>query len=286
MKNYSFTEEQIDLFLKGKADSELSHQFHQAMEADPLFKKEMDFLTQSIEGIKAFRINQLKSGLAQIPTPPLQPWYLQPAALWTVGTISSLGLVASIAIMLSDKPGPGPQPAKVSAPTEIVQPSEEPKASTEFTEQTQQAPEDGLTPETNAKKTSSPEPVVNAEEKEVKKRKEPGQPSEQEELNPQFSGADDREVASTPSYTELIIEKAGKYNFHYQLNEGVLTLFLKDQSAPYEVLDIKKGENQGLYLYYLGRYYGLNPTLDQINSLKPVMRKNLIQELEKFRKGE
>lgn len=285
MKNHQFTEDQIDLYIKGKADKDLAIQIEQATLADSEFKREIDFYHQSVEGIKAYRIQQLKTGLANLPTPSLKPWYAQSAGLVAIASISGAILVTSAVLWLQNTSRETFSASKKAMHPEIVQQETGP----EIPNQT--LPE--ISPETanseaSVKKQIPKDRKLKSEPQNknqtTESRKALSVPSDQE-TNPEVSGDETLATELTPSYDEVYVDKSGLYSFHYQLNSGVLTLYLKDQSSPYEVLDLKKGENQGLYLYYLGRYYGLNPTSEHVVSLKPVVKKALVQELDQFRKG-
>lgn len=72
--------------------------------------------------------------------------------------------------------------------------------------------------------------------------------------------------------------KNKKYNFHYKLSDGNLTLYGNFDENPYEILEINSNEGRRFYLNYMDHYYRLEIT-SQIRELSPVTDQNLINEL-------
>ncbi len=69
-----------------------------------------------------------------------------------------------------------------------------------------------------------------------------------------------------------------KYNFHYALSEGILTLYGNFEDIPYEILEINSSEGKRVYLNYKSNFYRLSST-SSITELKPVTDETLINEL-------
>jgi len=80
------------------------------------------------------------------------------------------------------------------------------------------------------------------------------------------------------SKTEVKTLKHKKYNFHYQLTDGVLTLYGNFEDIPYEILEINSLEGKRLFLNYKNNYYMLLNT-GSITELNPVTDTTLIHEL-------
>lgn len=69
-----------------------------------------------------------------------------------------------------------------------------------------------------------------------------------------------------------------KYNFHYQLSEGTLTLYGDFEGIPYEILEIISAQGKRFYLKYQDHYYPLK-VQSKVNELRPVTDDKILNEL-------
>ena len=85
------------------------------------------------------------------------------------------------------------------------------------------------------------------------------------------------------SSTDVEVKLSKKYNFHYQVKNGGLTLFGNFNDSPFEVIELKTNQGINSYLYFEDHFYSLANNSDEINSLKVIENEQLIKELEKRR---
>ncbi|MBR9998402.1 MAG: hypothetical protein KFF73_05490, partial [Cyclobacteriaceae bacterium] len=81
------------------------------------------------------------------------------------------------------------------------------------------------------------------------------------------------------SKTEVRTLRHKKYDFHYELNEGTLTLYGNFEEIPYEILEINSSDGKRLFLNYRNNYYMLLNT-HEISALNPITDTTLIRELD------
>jgi hypothetical protein len=81
------------------------------------------------------------------------------------------------------------------------------------------------------------------------------------------------------STTEVKTIRHKKYNFHYELRDGMLTLYGNFEEIPYEILEINSADGKRLFLNYRNNYYMLTNTYE-IAPLNPVTDTTLIKELD------
>ena len=85
------------------------------------------------------------------------------------------------------------------------------------------------------------------------------------------------------SSTDVEVKLSKKYNFHYQVKNGGLTLFGNFNDSPFEVIELKTNQGINSYLYFEDHFYSLASNSDEIKSLMVIENKQLIKELEKRR---
>ena len=88
-------------------------------------------------------------------------------------------------------------------------------------------------------------------------------------------------AVSSSGDVEIKLDK--KYNFHYQVLNGDLTLYGEFNDSKFEVIELKTNLGIKLYLYYNNRYFELKNDSEKIRPLVPVESKEIITELDKRR---
>ena len=85
------------------------------------------------------------------------------------------------------------------------------------------------------------------------------------------------------SSTDVEVKLSKKYNFHYQVKNGGLTLFGNFNDSAFEVIELKTNQGINSYLYFEDHFYSLASNSEEIKSLMVIENKQLIKELEKRR---
>ena len=83
--------------------------------------------------------------------------------------------------------------------------------------------------------------------------------------------------------TNVEVKFSKKYNFHYQVKEGQLTLYGDFEDAPFEVIEMKTNKGIQSYLFYNDNFYSLNSNSKNIEPLDRIDNLSLIKELQKRR---
>lgn len=102
---------------------------------------------------------------------------------------------------------------------------------------------------------------------------------------------DDREVPvsmkteslSITSTADVEIKLDKRYNFHYQVVNGDLSLYGDFKDSKFEIIELKTSVGLKLYLYYGERYFELKDDSQEVRPLQPVDNKSVITELDKRR---
>ena len=91
------------------------------------------------------------------------------------------------------------------------------------------------------------------------------------------------ESRSITSRADVEIKLDKRYDFHYQVINGDLSLYGDFKDSKFEIIELKTNVGIKLYLYYNERYFELKDDSQEIRSLEPVENKKIIEELDKRR---
>ena len=83
---------------------------------------------------------------------------------------------------------------------------------------------------------------------------------------------------------EVVMKRGNREKFHYQFSEGKLVLYADFSEKLYEVLELNQHGQQSLFLSYDGKFYSLDPMMNEISPLQEVKDKNLVQILSVYQK--
>lgn len=294
--------ELLDDYLANRLSAEEKASFEKQIGADPELKRE--FVTQQklIEGIKQARLTELKGILNKIPVTPL------PAsqALFTKLGIFAVaaGLIGTgiyFFLLKGDtevKLQPEIAKQEVPAVQKETKPAEEPKEDPALTEPEVPAVTEKTAPKKSNKKASKPAVQSTPEQKE----EEVATPPKPEAYDPSKEETSD----SVANYNKILLGSAirsmnssglvvdnipdnRKYDFHYQFNDGKLTLYGQKfrDSSMYQILEFF-GNNQiptTVVLYQSNKYYLIKEGNKEITKLTAITDPALLNKLDKYRRS-
>lgn len=298
----------IDDYLSDNISIENKAVVENKIATDPEFKNEFELQKNIVNAIRTTRRLELKNRLENVNL----HWYQTLPNSWKIAATVTVATLTTISayfyfnpeLLLPNKLDLNSNDTVELAPENNIIPS---KPSIRFKE----TPEDTTVPSTNfgdeGTKKSIDKPAARAEESITPP---PTTPQEAENLDlpetnreaevvvpdivDEFEGAQDLDMddvtednlnklnpvrEDTYGNTEVKTLHHKKYNFHYKLNEGVLTLYGNFEDIPYEILEINSSDGKRLFLNYKNNYYMLINT-GEISPLNPVTDTTLINELE------
>jgi hypothetical protein len=298
----------IDDYLSDNITIESKAVVEHKIATDPEFKSEFELQKNIVNAIKTTRRLELKSRLGNVHV----PWYQTLPNTWKVAatvTVASLTVISAYFYFIDGSL----QTNKLNLTTnetvdlttgENVIPSKPNVVIKEIPEETGQPPVDLQDegnkkpiekPTARAEKSITTSPAVSQSEEELEM---PEANREVEVVIPdvvdEFEGAQDLNLEEATednlnhlnpvredlySKTEVKTIHHKKYNFHYKLSEGLLTLYGNFEDIPYEILEINSSDGKRLFLNYKNNYYMLINT-GEITPLTPVTDTALINELE------
>lgn len=91
------------------------------------------------------------------------------------------------------------------------------------------------------------------------------------------------ESLTISSSADIEVKLSKKYKFHYQVVNGDLTLYGDFDDSKFEVIELRTNKGINLYLFYKDFYYQLKSDSDKIRPLEAVESETLITELNKRR---
>ena len=97
------------------------------------------------------------------------------------------------------------------------------------------------------------------------------------------SGLGTKEESSMPTIDVEVDNTKKKYDFHYQLKDGRLTLYGSFDKGLYEILEFNTESGQNVFLYYKDEYFALSENGEKITRLVAVKDQDLLEKLTKAR---
>lgn len=298
----------IDDYLSDNISIENKAVVDHKIATDPEFKSEFELQKNIVNAIKTTRRLELKSRLENVHV----PWYQTISTAWKIAATVTVASLTAISTYLyfnqeslpSEKLGLTTNDTAGLTAEENMIPTRPSIQIDEIPAETAEPPEDLVEknttkptekPTARAENTVSTPPTTAAEPEVIEV---PEEAHEVEVVVPdivdEFEGAQNLDLDEATadnlnklnpvredlySKTEVKTIHHKKYNFHYKLSEGVLTLYGNFEDIPYEILEINSSEGKRLFLNYKNNYYMLINTGD-ITPLKPVTDTALINELE------
>ena len=277
--------ELIDDYVRGRLEGQEKEAFEKQLQADPSLQSEVTLQQHLIEGIKRARISELKTMLNQVPVSGA----VSAGAGLSAGQIAA-GVITSAVVVTSTlfyfqpwKSNDSPQP-KIEQP--VVESTTTPKTEPAEVKAPEIKPEESkaVLPEPKKKVTKK---VVTPSTKNVRPDLQVIDPTDELTNNASVDAKAKTEKdlgAVSDSRIEVeTIDSNKEYAFHYQFNQGKLTLYGKFDKGLYEIIEVN-GTTHSVFLYYKDNYYLLNEKETSITPLSPIRDGALIKKLRDYRK--
>jgi hypothetical protein len=296
----------IDDYLSDNISIENRAVVEHKLATDPEFKNEFELQKNIVNAIRTTRRLELKHRLENVRI----PWYQKIPTGWKIAASISIATITALSIYFYINEKPERIEISPDDTVELITPEKvvPQKPSITITENPDEISESPAIPtDEGTEKAIDNKPTARVEKSETHavsspdKGEEPvvSESSEEVEvvvpdLMDDFEGAQDLDLDEAAgdnlnkinpvredmySKTEVKTLRHKKYDFHYELQEGILTLYGNFEEIPYEILEINSSEGKKLFLYYRDNYYMLVRT-DDIAPLNPVTDTELIRELE------
>jgi hypothetical protein len=260
----------------------------QDIDADPALKEDFQFQENVIEGIKAYRKTELIARLdaVQIASPG------QALLLKTLGGVGIAGIIAVGTFMWVNSADENTVPDEISTTEQVVAPTENTQEIAEAAPEISSAEEPKAETQevktTEAKsaraKTTKNQPVAAVPDVVIPDVQEPeGASSANIDEDLTAPKAMSSSAIRLSSSTDVEVKLSKKYNFHYQVKNGGLTLFGNFNESPFEVIELKTNKGINSYLYFKEHFYALANDSEEIRPLDVLENAQLIKELEKRR---
>ena len=285
MTNY----EKIEAFFDGELNEAERESLLREIESDPALKQEFELQKDIIEGIKAYRKEQLIARLDRLDVAASG----QLTLLKTLGLIGLAGilLVGGYVLLKPDVQAPAEKITTTELPQVIPQ---EPDINEEIAVTEPQTEEQTMiTSEENAgKKDATKEPATTGKKEKVAAPPTVTIPEFAEPANEVPQIADEGPDAPSPvtsaavrlkENTTVEVKFSKRYKFHYQVKDGGLILYGEFDQGPFEVIEVKTSKGIASYLYYHNNFYCLETDSEEIKPLVAVTNPELIKQLEKRR---
>jgi len=281
--------ERIEAYFDNELSSTEKESLLQEMESDSSLKSDFEMQKEIIEGIKAYRKEQLIAKLNTVKVSSVgQASFLKLAGILGAVAIISGGTLwyfysnnnsiepekqePNQEVVLEDtSPQINPeQPAIAEEPTEEVEiskPIEEPVESGSETVRETTKTEQSVTPEAAVPDLVEPDSDATPEIDE----------------NPDAPQTIATGTAAVTSTADIVVKLHKKYDFHYQVIGGDLTLYGEFDNSKFELIELNTNLGLKLYLFYDKLYYELKSDTEDIRPLSPVEDNEIIAQLDKRR---
>lgn len=276
----------IDDYVRGRLEGQEKEAFEKQLQADPSLQGEVSLQQQLVEGIKKARISELKTMLSQVPvTGAMTTGAGLSAGQIVAGVVTSAVVATSTLLYFQPWKSNDAPPVKTEQPAiETVAPgTESPEVKTDETK----AEENKILVAEPKKKATKK--VVPSTTKEVRPNIQVIDPTDELSGGPSVDAAkakDQKDIGAVSSSKIEVetIDSNKEYTFHYQFNQGKLTLYGKFDKGLYEIIEVN-GTTHSLFLFYKDNYYLLNEKEAAITPLTPIRDGQLIKKLKDYRKG-
>lgn len=268
--------ELLDDYLSNRMREQDRPAFEQRLQSDPDLLQEYTVQKRVIQGIKDARVTQLKSMLNQIPVPSSSTGNAFASKVF-IGAVVAIVIAAAALWFYRNEAAIKEQPS-VQSEQKTTTPTEEPanKSAEPQMELEQPSVEDTQPQESDRNQTSA---GTEHSKPSLAKRPDPvsGPPASD---NSSAASAGGKAAVANVSVN---IKQNSDYSFHYQFDNGKLTLYGPFESGAYEIVAIQYNTGKLMSLYYNEKYYMLTEGIKGIRKLDPVTDPALLNKLHEQR---
>ena len=286
-------QEKIEAYFDNQLSADEQKDLFSQLESDASLKKEFEFQEEIVEGLKAYRKQELINRLdnVRVASGAQAVWLktagfvgaaiiLSGAAYWLYSTGTDTKTIISqepiIEEIAKQQPITDPEQQDATASDESQAIQEDPIQESETIVKTA---EEALpdSPQTEPQSTALPKV-------QVPEMTEPGKESTinlEEDLEAPEAMAS--EAISVKSSTDVMIKLNKKYPFHYQVKDGDLTLYGDFGDTTFEVIELKTTTGINSYLFYKENFYALKDNSSEIQPLRILENNEVVEALKKRR---
>jgi len=281
--------ERIEAYFNNELPEAEKQQLLNDVDSDPSLKSEFQFQQDVVDGIKAYRKKELIARLDNVQIAATgQSVLLKGLAVLGIAGIATVSTYmwidsTSDKELIADETGKIEQ--VISQPDEkLIEVDDAKKAPNTIKEDVLNDKPVSEKNNTDKKASSAKETTASVPEIVMPEVMEPDSSNDaisEDKLEAPEAMNTSEIILNTSTNVEVKFSK--KYNFHYQVTDGQLTLFGEFEDAPFEVLEMKTNKGIQSYLFYKDNFYGLNSNSEDIEPLQVIENVELIKELQKRR---
>ncbi len=274
--------EKVEAYFNNELSNSEKNDFLNDVETNTELKSEYDFQKDVIGGIKEVRKAELKAMLDKVPiaasigTASTYMYKILGGAAATILIGSSVWYYTNSSNELHIVPE-----TKTEAISKVDE-ADKPRLDKNIeAKPIKKSQENNTSENTNSNNATSARPQVIT----------PNLPSSEEivenealpEENLEIPEAINNSSINLGSKINVEVKLKKKYNFHYLYSVRGLVLYGDFEEGLFEILELNKGENIELYLYYESNYYSIKDSSGKITPLRAVSDKNIKLKLEGLR---
>jgi hypothetical protein len=269
--------ELIEKYVTGKLQGPEKDAFELQLQTDTSLQSDVTLQREIIAGIKSARIAGLKAMLNQVPVGGVMQSGISVVKVITGAVTAGAIFTGSLFYF---KPW---QKESVSPVVENELPvRKNPKTEATPADPKEDKPSSATSkPNMEVKKKSTPLKKQNAVHPKIDVI-DPTDELTKEASHEQEKLAKHQSVIVTSRIGIDVNSSSSKYSFHYQFNQGKLTLYGIFDNGLYEILEVN-GDTHSLFLYYKENYYLLNEKQSAITPLTAIKDLELVKRLKEYR---
>jgi len=285
--------ELLDDYISNRLSAEDKAAFEQKLDADPELKNEYQLQNRIAESIRQARAVELKAMLQNIPSSALHGGETSTALKAVLG-IAATAIVGT-ALYFYLKPEASPvEPVRQeisqdsnsvssSAPSETPQDEQTPAAVTDTQDQKTDDKKLTDTPQQSSPKPKKKDTVENLTERPAIKAFDPSDDVSESAAAKTEATESTAKVAREVSIPVQTDNSNKKYNFHYQIKDGMLYLYGPFEKNLYEIMEFFTENKRTIFLFHQNNYYLLNEDNVKVKPLTPINDPVLLKKLKEYR---
>lgn len=292
-------EERIAAYFDGELTPDQRTALETELSSNPELKKEFDFQSDIIDGIREARKVELKTMLNNVPVGAAgtggSDKLIQYGSIVAISVIIGFGIYFfwpkdQIESMKDETPMTEELAKEAITKNEETPLKEDQTAEILTEESTDVEPVEIESAEQSPVMEESTEEPVSEDSKDI--NTESARPTIPENLDVEDTSNPDApennltgktDYGAEPIIAEINTDSR-KYNFHYKFATGKLVLY-GEFNETYEILDFMQNDEREVYLYYSGEFYPLNLNQVEIAPLKNITDQSVVTDLETRRKS-
>lgn len=284
--------ELLDDYISNRLSAEDKAAFEQQLDADPGLKSEYQLQTRIAESIRQARALELKAMLKSVPTSALHGGEASSALKATLWVAAAAIVGTGLYFYLKPE---APAVTPVPQEQEISHDTTAPSASSEEPKDEQQAPvvTDQEQPKTAKQKPADTPESSTASENAGAEEKTVERPAIQV-FDPSAEATDSAtpKTDANESTTKVVRgtipvqtdNSNRKYNFHYQIKDGMVYLYGPFKKDLYEIMEFFSDNNKRtIFLFHQNNYYLLNEENTKVKPLTTINDPLLLKKLKEYR---